>query len=82
MTMKQTTITVPDELEEALLAFQRDQAVPLSLDAIAKAALREYLAGRGYLTSSRVLEITPAPYGSGERTVSVDHDRFFTQEKE
>lgn len=47
--MRRATITLPDELEEALEAYRRDQEVPPALTAVARVAIREYLAGRGYL---------------------------------
>lgn len=47
--MRRATITLPDELEEALEAYRRDQEVPPALTAVAQVAIREYLAGRGYL---------------------------------
>ena len=73
--MKRATITMTDDLEQAVVAYQRDQEVPPALTAVAQAALREYLAERGYLTPHRALRITPAKHGSGERDVSQEHDR-------
>lgn len=77
--MKRATITLPDELEEVLEAYQRSQDVPLPLTVVAQAALREYLAKRGFLASTarRPFGITPARKGSGTRDVSSDHDRYF-----
>jgi hypothetical protein len=80
--MKCVTITIPEDLEVALAAFRRDQPTPPPLAAIAQAALREYLAQRGYLAPKRALRITPAPHGSGESTVSIEHDRFLAQADE
>jgi hypothetical protein len=46
--MKRATITLPDELEEALEAYRRSQDLPLSLTALTQAALRKYLEKRGF----------------------------------
>ena len=74
--MKRATITLPDDLEQALEAYQRDQDVPPTLTATTQAALAEYLASRGYLASRRRFRITPAPHGSGRHDVSLEHDRY------
>ncbi len=50
--MKRATVTITDELEEALEAYRKDQEIPPGLTAVMQAALREYLAGRGYLLLS------------------------------
>ena len=78
--MKRATITMTDELEQAVIAYQQDQEVPPALTAVAQAALREYLAERGYLSLRRALRITPARCGSGERDVSEEHDRYLARE--
>lgn len=77
--MKRATITVTDDLEEALEAYRRDQEVVPALTAVAQAALREFLAGRGYLSTTRHLRITPTDQGSGASNVSVEHDRYFAR---
>ena len=73
--MKETVITLPDDLEEALEAHRRDQESPLDLPTVAEAALREYLAGRGYFAPFRPFRTTPAPRGSGRHDVSIEHDK-------
>ncbi len=83
--MKRATITLPDDLEKSLESYQRSQDVPLPLTAVAQAALREYLAKRGFLTSSspgQPFAITPAREGSGKRDVSSEHDRYFAEAAE
>lgn len=50
--MKRASVTITDDLEKALEAYRRDQEIPPGLTAVMRAALREYLAGRGYLSSS------------------------------
>jgi hypothetical protein len=77
--MKRATITLSGDIEEALEAYRRDQEVPPALTAVAQAALREYLAERGYLLRPRSLRITPAEKGSGHNDVSVRHDRYFVE---
>jgi len=73
--MKRATITVPDEVEAAVAAYQRAQDAPPTLTAVVEAALREYLAHRGFGAPKRTLRITPAPRGSGRSDISIEHDR-------
>ena len=75
--MKRATITLPNDLAEALEAYQRDQEVPPPLTAVAQVALKEYLAARGYLAPTRHLRITPAPSGrpAGGREVTMKQER-------
>jgi hypothetical protein len=83
--MKRATITLPDELEAALEAYRRSQDVPLPLTALTQAALREYLAKRGFLpptSSERSFGITPARRGSGANDVSSEHDRYLAEAAE
>lgn len=47
--MKRTSVTIADDVEKALEAYGRDQDIPPRLVDVVQAALREYLAGRGYL---------------------------------
>ena len=67
--MKRATVTFPAEIEQALDAYLKDQEVPLALTAVVQAALRDYLAGRGYLPSAHPLKITPAKQGSGQHKI-------------
>jgi hypothetical protein len=82
--VKRATITLPDELEEVLEAYQRSQDVPVPLTTVTQAALREYLAKRGFLAPStkRSFRITPAKKGSGMKDVSSEHDRYFAEAAE
>lgn len=50
--MKRTSVTIADDVERALEAYGRDQDIPPRLVDVVQAALREYLAGRGYLPPS------------------------------
>lgn len=50
--MRRASVTITDELEKALESYRRDQDIPPRLVDVVQAALREYLAGRGYLLSS------------------------------
>lgn len=77
--MKRATITLPPEMEDALERYIRDQEVTPTFTAIVQAALREYLAGRGYLGEPRFLRIRPAEQGSGSTDVSLNHDRYFAE---
>jgi hypothetical protein len=47
--MKRASVTITDDVERALEAYGRDQDIPPRLVDVMQAALREYLAGRGYL---------------------------------
>lgn len=74
--MRRVTITIPDELEQALIEYQHAQDVPPSLTAIVQTALRNYLATRWYIPASGPLHITPDERGSGRSDISVNHDRY------
>ncbi|MGF1471085.1 MAG: hypothetical protein ACFB50_04980 [Rubrobacteraceae bacterium] len=82
--MKRATITLSDELEKVLEDYQRSQDVPVPLTAVTQAALREYLAKRGFPTTpeKRSFKITPARKGSAEKDVSSEHDRYFAEAAE
>lgn len=69
-----------DEVEEALEAYRRDQDVRAPLTAIAQAAFREFLTGRGYLISRRALQFTPAERESGKHDISEKHGRYLTEQ--
>jgi metal-responsive CopG/Arc/MetJ family transcriptional regulator len=74
--MKRATVTIPDDLAEAVDSFVRAQDAPPALTAVVQAALRQYLTERGYLRARKPLCINPAPKGSGRRDVSQAHDRY------
>jgi hypothetical protein len=76
--MKRATITLPDDLEQALERFVDEQAIPVQLTAVVQTAVREYLGGRGYLPSTSKLRIRPAKRGSGQEDVSVSHDHYLS----
>ncbi len=82
--MRRATITLPDDLEAALESYRRSQGVPLPLTALTQAALREYLAKRGFLppSSERSFGITPSGRGSGASDVSSEHDRYLAEATE
>ena len=54
--MKRASMTIPDDLEKALEVYQNDVEVPPALAAVLQAALREYLAQRGYLPAASELQ--------------------------
>jgi len=74
--MRRATVTLPDDLAEALDNYVRSQEAHAPLTPVVQAALREYLSERAYLRARGVLRITPARRGSGRRDVSRAHDRF------
>ena len=77
--MRRATITLPDDLEAAIEAFQRDQSAMPSLAAVTQAALRDFLMQRGYLPSKRVLHITPFDPEDPDPTVSIEHDHAMAE---
>ena len=79
--MKRTTISLPDELVEAIEHYRNEQGARLPVSAMIQAAVREYLARRGYSsdTENVAFSITPAGHGSGARDVSAEHDRYFAE---
>lgn len=74
--MKRATITIPDDLAEAVDRYVQAQEAPPALTAVVQAALRTYLAERGYLRAKKRPRITPAPRGSRRSDVSEAHDRY------
>ncbi|MEW6635714.1 MAG: hypothetical protein AB1425_02750 [Actinomycetota bacterium] len=64
--MKRATVTIPDELESALEAYRRDAEIPPGISAVMQAALRAYLAERGYLAPEEAPR-ERAREGSAER---------------
>ena len=74
--MKRATVTIPDDLAEAVDSNVEAQEARPPLTSVIQAALRQYLADRGYVGAKRRLRITPAKRGSGRRDVSHAHDRY------
>jgi hypothetical protein len=74
--MRRATITIGDDIEDTLEVYIRQQEVAPALTAVVQAALREYLARRGFGAGPKKLRITPARKGSGARDASVQHDRY------
>ena len=74
--MKRATVTIPDDLEQAVERYVEAHDVRPPLTAVIQAALRQYLTERGYMRRSGPLRITPARNGSGRRDVSLAHDRY------
>ena len=74
--MKRATMTLPDDIAEAMENYLQAQEAPPTLTTVVQAALRQYLGERGFLRVRRTLDITPAPKGSGRRDVSQEHDRY------
>ena len=76
--MKRATMTLPDDLAEALENYTQAQEAPPSLTTVVQAALRQYLNDRGFLRVRKPFSITPAQKGSGRRDISENHDRYLT----
>ncbi len=77
--MKRATITLTDELERAVDAYLRDQDMPPALTSVVQAALRQYLAERGYIPASPRFHLSPARKGSSRRDISMKHDDYLAQ---
>ena len=73
--MRRATVTIPDDLEDAVERYCRAHEAAPALSTIVQAALRQYLGDHGYLRPSGPLRITPARKGSGRRDISRSHDR-------
>ena len=80
--MKRATVTIPDDLAQAVENYARTQEVRPPLTAIVQVALRRYLSERGYLPARGRLQIKPARRGSGKRDVSEAHDRYLAERSE
>ncbi len=76
--MKRLTVSVSGELEESLEHYLQDQEVAPSLTAVLHAALKDYLAERGYPRRASAFKITPASKGSGLTDISQSHDQYFS----
>jgi len=74
--MKRATVSIPDDLEQAIERYVAAHDARPALTAVIQAALRQYLTDRGYLRSAGPPRISPARKGSGRRDVSQAHDRY------
>jgi hypothetical protein len=79
VSVKRATITLTDDLEEAIERYVEAHDARPALTAVVQAALRQYLTDGGYLRSSKPLRITPARQGSGRRDASKAHDRYLAR---
>ena len=79
--MIRATVTLPDDLADAVESYRQAQDAPPALTAVVQAAMREYLRVRGYLRPYRPLKITPAKRGSGHSDISENHDSYFARSK-
>jgi hypothetical protein len=75
--MKRATITLPDDLAQAVDNYLQAQEAPPALTTVVQAALREYLRERGFLRTHRPLKITPKG-NSGRSDISQNHDLYLT----
>jgi metal-responsive CopG/Arc/MetJ family transcriptional regulator len=73
--MKRATITLPDELAEAVENYVQAQEAAPTLTTVVQVALQEFLSERGFLRARRPLKITPAGR-SGSSDVSQEHDAY------
>jgi hypothetical protein len=77
--MKRATITIADDVETAIDAYMKRQEVPPALTAVVQAALREFLARRGFALPRQPFRIVPSGKGSGKRDVSLRHDEYLAR---
>jgi len=75
--MKQAAITFPDNLEQALERSVEEQEMPVQPTGVVREVVGEYQGEHGYLRPSSALRIRPAKRGSGQKDVSISHDRYF-----
>ena len=76
--MKRATITLRDDLAEAVDSYRQAQEAPPALTTVVQTALREYLRERGFLRPYKPLKIRPAKHGSGSSDGSINHDLYLT----
>jgi metal-responsive CopG/Arc/MetJ family transcriptional regulator len=79
--MKRVTMTIPDDLADALESFVHSQEARPTLTTVVQAALRQYLGERGFLRARQNFEIRASVRGSGASNVSKEHDRYLVQGK-
>jgi hypothetical protein len=79
--MKRATMTLPDDLAQAVERYMASQEAPPTLTTVVQVALRRYLSERGFLRTRQTLAITPARKGSGRSDVSQNHDRYLVETK-
>jgi metal-responsive CopG/Arc/MetJ family transcriptional regulator len=77
MGMKRATLTLPDDLAQAVDEYVQAQEAPPALTTVMQTALREYLRERGFLRTRRPLKISPKG-NSGRSDVSENHDLYLT----
>lgn len=79
--MKRATMTLTDDLADALETYVCAQEVRPTLTAVVQVALRQYLTERGFLKVDRTLKIAAARRGSGSRDGSREHDRYLAKKQ-
>ena len=88
--MRRATITLPDDLASDLDSFLSSQDPAPSLTRLVQTALRRFLDEKRLERAFEVREFRPAQgplrltipeQGSGESDVSVEHDRYLTDDE-
>lgn len=72
--MRRATVSIRDELEDALESYRGDQEFPPSLAVLMNAALAEYLSQRGYSSSGEEAGGRPTVYEGAPRLRSDPDD--------
>jgi len=78
--MKRATVTLPDDLAEAVDNYLQAQEAPPALTTVVQIALRDYLGQRGFLVSRRPFRMTPVGR-SGRSDISREHDAYLAGTK-
>lgn len=80
--VRRATVTIPDELEEALESYRRDLEFPPSLAAVLQASLDEYLRRRGYVADEETAEGGPPPmYGDAPTVRGTSASRIVLEDR-
>jgi hypothetical protein len=74
--MRRATVTLSDDISQAVDDYVRAQEAPPAFTAVVQAALREYLSERGFLRPYKPLRIRAAKHGSGSSDGSLNHDLY------
>lgn len=84
--MQRVTILLSDDQVEEIRRRQRPDLTPEDLDSAIESLLDDFIAsgaireGRQYRRPSGALEITVANTGSKHHDISIDHDRYLSEQ--
>jgi len=78
--MKRATVTLPDDLAEAVDNYLQAQEAPPALTTVVQTALRDYLGQRGFLVSRQPFRMSPVGR-SGRSDIGREHDAYLAGTK-